>query len=84
MRKKLFAILMVTVIAAFAGYNIYQSQKMETISDLMLANVEALASIEDISSSDCDTYCKSDARYTCYISWGSDIDGITCPEHRKR
>lgn len=36
---------MVAAIASFAGYNIYQSQ-METMSDLMLANVKALASGE--------------------------------------
>ncbi len=46
MGKKLFAILMVAVVATFAGYNIYQSQRMETMSDLMLANVEALAYYE--------------------------------------
>lgn len=43
MRKKLFAIMIVAVVAAFAGYNMYQSQKAATLSDLALANVEALA-----------------------------------------
>ena len=43
MGKELFAILMVAIVATFAGYNLYQSQRMETMSDLMLANVEALA-----------------------------------------
>ena len=46
MGKKLFAALIVAVVATFAGYNIYQSQKMEMMSDLMLANVEALARYE--------------------------------------
>ncbi|ADV43351.1 NVEALA domain-containing protein [Bacteroides helcogenes] len=46
MGKKLFAALIVAVIATFAGYNIYQSQRMEPMSDLMLANVEALARYE--------------------------------------
>lgn len=47
MKKKLFAVLIAVVIAAFAGYNNYQSQKMRTgMSDLMLANVEALADFE--------------------------------------
>ncbi|WP_373758475.1 NVEALA domain-containing protein, partial [Bacteroides heparinolyticus] len=40
MSKKIFAILIVAVVAVFAGYNVYQSQKGEMMSDLMLANVE--------------------------------------------
>ncbi|AVM53688.1 hypothetical protein C3V43_11685 [Bacteroides heparinolyticus] len=43
MSKKIFAILIVAVVAVFAGYNAYQSQRAETVSDLLLANVEALA-----------------------------------------
>ena len=43
MKKKLYAVLIVAVVGVFAGYNIYQSQRMDTISDLILANVEALA-----------------------------------------
>ncbi|MCS2832726.1 NVEALA domain-containing protein [Bacteroides fragilis] len=42
--KKIFAILIVAVVALFTGYNIYQGQSAEaTLSDLALANVEALA-----------------------------------------
>ena len=44
MQKKIFAILIVAVVAQFTGYNIYQGQSAEaTLSDLALANVEALA-----------------------------------------
>ncbi|MEG1007945.1 MAG: NVEALA domain-containing protein [Bacteroides sp.] len=43
MGKKSFAILFVAVVAIFASYNIYQSQKIATLSDLTLANVEAIA-----------------------------------------
>ena len=44
MSKKIFAALIVAVVATFAGYNIYQSQRVESImSDLTMANVEALA-----------------------------------------
>ncbi|MDE5677879.1 MAG: NVEALA domain-containing protein [Phocaeicola sp.] len=47
MGKKIFAALIVAVVAILAGYNIYQSQRMENdMSDLMLANVEALARYE--------------------------------------
>lgn len=42
--KKIFAIPIVAVVALFTGYNIYQGQSAEaTLSDLALANVEALA-----------------------------------------
>lgn len=47
MGKKIFAAMIVAVTMSFAGYNIYQSQRMDTMSDLMLANVEALARGED-------------------------------------
>lgn len=44
MQKKIFAILIVAVVALFTGYNIYQGQSAEaTLSDLALANVEAFA-----------------------------------------
>lgn len=43
-------IAFVTVFAAAAGYGVYTSQKSEVMSDLAMANVEALA---DPESSDC-------------------------------
>ncbi len=52
MSKKFFATLIVAVVATFAGYNIYQSQRTVTMSDLALANVEALA-WREIGDSDC-------------------------------
>lgn len=53
MSKKVFAALIVAVVATFAGYNIYQSQRAEvTMSDLAMANVEALADSRE-SSADC-------------------------------
>ncbi len=53
---------MVAVVATFAGYNLYQSQRMETMSDLMLANVEALADGE--SADDYDRVDKITTDYT--------------------
>ena len=50
MRKKIFAVMIVAVVAAFAGYNVYQSQNTNTLSDLALANVEALAQNEGSGS----------------------------------
>ncbi len=53
MSKKFFATLIVAVVATFAGYNIYQSQRTVTMSDLALANVEALANGESGASTNC-------------------------------
>ena len=62
MGKEFFAALIVAVAATFAGYNIYQSQEKETMSDLMLANVEALANGE--SGAKCPNGCSE-------IGWGT-------------
>lgn len=57
MRKKIFAAMIVAVIAIFAGYNIFQSQRAEnTMSDLAMANVEALAFGEDNTGEDVDCF----------------------------
>lgn len=40
--------MIVAVVAVFAGYNIIQSENTNTLSDLALANVEALAEDEGI------------------------------------
>ena len=53
MKKKIFAILIVAVVAVVAGYNVYQSQKGEMMSGLMLANVEALASSGEGGAAPC-------------------------------
>lgn len=45
----------VAAFAAFAGYGVYANQKANTMSDLMLANAEALASGE--SSKPCEEVC---------------------------
>lgn len=59
MKKKIFAILIVTVVATFAGYNVYQSQRAEMMSGLMLANVEALAGGETGDGETVKCYCKT-------------------------
>lgn len=44
MKKKFIAAMAVAVVAVVAGYNVYSSQKStDTLSDLALSNVEALA-----------------------------------------
>ena len=47
MKKRTFKIAMVAVVAAVAGYTAYQNQTKEVaMSELALANVEALADYE--------------------------------------
>ena len=56
--KKIMRIAFVAAFAAVAGYGVYTNQRTETMSDLMLANVEALASgeasVKDCVSADSD------------------------------
>ena len=83
MKKNILKATLVAAFALIAGMNVYNAQQSDVMSDLALANVEALASGEG-SSSDCETYCTSDSRYDCIISWGAGIEGVTCPDHRKK
>ena len=46
MRKKILGATFVVAMAATAGYNMYVNQAKSKMSDMALANVEALASIE--------------------------------------
>lgn len=46
--RKFVKIAFVAVFAAAAGYGVYTSQKSEVMSDLALANVEALAGDTEI------------------------------------
>lgn len=83
MKKRLLSIAFVAAIAVTASWNFAQSENKATLSELTLANVEALAESEG-GSKDCDTYCKPDYRYTCIISYGNGTDGVTCFEQRKK
>lgn len=65
MGKKFFATLMVALVAMFVSYNMYQSQNRVSLSDLALANVEALANDE----SDKVTCCP-DPGDSCTLSSG--------------
>ena len=46
MIKKVLKVAFVVAIAMVAGINVYNSQKTEVLSDVAMANVEALADIE--------------------------------------
>ena len=75
MSKKIFAALIVAVVATFAGYNIYQSQKTEKIvSDLVIANVEALVGdTEGGATITCSRTCSDGVGrcYKVYDKWGN-------------
>ena len=72
MRKKIMKAAFVAVFAAVAGYGVYMNQRTEAMSDLMLANVEALA--EDEANSNGNT--GPSELYDCPL-WFSG-DGIHC------
>lgn len=61
--KKIIKITFVAAFAAIAGYGVYANQKGNEMSDLALANVEALANYE--VNPDCPNGCTS-ASSTCY------------------
>ena len=47
MNKKLMKVAFVAVIALVGGINVFNAQKSQVLSDVALANVEALADIEE-------------------------------------
>lgn len=51
MKKKIFNVGVFVAVALVAGYNVYSSQKSDDMSDIALANVEALANDEAFCSS---------------------------------
>ena len=52
--KKTMKAAFVVAVAAVIGYGVYENQQADTMSDIMLANVEALASGEGGSGN---VYC---------------------------
>ena len=65
--KKMIKIAFVAAFAAIAGYGVYANQKSEVLSDLTLANVEALA-----GSGETTIEC-------CLALWGTCKGGILKP-----
>ena len=50
MKKNILKTTLVATFALLAGYNVYNSQKAEGMSELALANVEALADDNEIEN----------------------------------
>ena len=69
--KKMIKIAFVAAFAAIAGYGVYANQKTDVMSDLALANVEALADGGEWGSTTC--YWIGDY-YSC-PPWGT---GVAC------
>lgn len=71
MKKKILGIIAVVAIVAVAGYNMYTSQYDVKLSDLVLANVEALATGGEYPPSpNPGSNCKG-GPYMCYMGQGN-------------
>ena len=57
MNKKVLKAAFVAAIAMVSGINVFNAQKLEVFSDVVLANVEALASGEGSGSVSCCNTC---------------------------
>ena len=69
--KKFMKIAFVAAFAAIAGYGVYANQKVDTMSDLALANMEALASSGETTSyyrsqNEC-KFSTDNNRPVCYV-----------------
>lgn len=80
--KKIISLAAIAIVAVAAAVGVSKNANEVELSDLALANVEALARGEG-NHEDCATYCSKDERYTCFILYPGS-DGITCSEHRKK
>lgn len=65
--KKIIKVAFVAAIAAIAGYGVYANQKADAMSDLVLANVEALVRGEIIIGDPCVSVPSSWCLY--YYPW---------------
>jgi len=83
--KKVIKLAFVAAFAAIAGYGVYTNQKPEAMSDLMLANVEALARDEANSNGnkgpselyDCPLWFTGDGIH-CKCENRSDCTAVLC------
>lgn len=70
--KKIIKIIFVTAFATMAGYGVYTNQKTDAMSDLVLANVEALAQDESGGN----VYCCGNYGTCMLILGGGEVKGI--------
>ena len=65
MKKQLIKVAFVAAIAVACGLNVFNSQKSETLSEVALANVEALADVDPNINPECPNGCLDDGE-GCY------------------
>ncbi|WP_278701182.1 NVEALA domain-containing protein [Phocaeicola sartorii] len=70
MKKNILKATLVASFALIAGMNVYNAQKSDVMSDLALANVEALAGGESGG-----VHCCPDPGDSCTLSSGDVLDG---------
>ena len=76
MKKNILKATLVAAFALIAGFNVYNAQKSDVMSDLALANVEALADCE-MSFSGPSSY---HITYIWICSWSCTSGGVwQCP-----
>lgn len=83
MKKKIMGIIAILAVVAVAGYNVLTSHKDVNLSDLLLANVEALADSED-GNLTVTCYCKTNWFTPNICSANSDgtyCGGSPCSDH---
>ena len=81
MKKNLIKFAFVAVVAMIAGVNVLNSQKTDVLSDIAMANVEALANNENSRCAESD--CKRVNSGTCYY-YNLDNLGNICETGEKR
>jgi hypothetical protein len=84
MKRNVISIFVVAAIAIVAGWNVMQSQSEKVLSDVALANVEALA--WEYPTITCISICQWDPNYNCAV-YVQDSYGVyhyeeTCSEYK--
>lgn len=72
MKKNIIKSTLVAIFALFVGYNVYSSQNADLMSDLALANVEALADHGETSGE-----WKQGYEVSSYMAYIQGIPGLT-------
>ena len=74
MKQSLIKVASVAAFVAIAGYGVYTNQKTDSMSELMLANVEALADDSEIEEGVLGVYYPQPGDpnygYTYCVCWG--------------
>ena len=64
--KKILKVLAIVAVVIFAGYNVHKAQQPVVLSDVAMANVEALAGCESRDGYDLSKHCIP-ATSRCYV-----------------